>query len=299
MEFVRAYPPAKPTTNRAIWLPFVGDKLIVSVNEAGEKPTMALLEGEIEELLVTLAPLNEPLYLGTLAGVPCLTSWISPDIELSTGWQPNGLRNLYGRLDEAAHMLAGYAYQMVEWQRTSRHCSVCSSLTEAVSGDWAQRCTNPECGYMRYPPLSPAVLVLIHDGGNKLLLTHKAGWGQMYSIIAGFVEPGESLEECVVREVEEEVGLLVEIADLTYFGSQPWPFPHQLMIGFMARWNGTVEIGTPLKIDTQELDDALWFEPEALPVLPGRLSLSRQLIESWLTSRRPESLASDEAKVDG
>ncbi len=289
MEFVRAYPPAKPASSRVFWLPFVGDRVIVSVNEAidGEKPIMALLEGELEVLTATLSPLNEPLYLGTLEGIPCLTSRVNPDTELNAGWKLNGLRNLYGRLPESAHALAGYAYQMVEWQRTSRHCSVCSSLTESVSGDWAQRCINPECGYTRYPPLSPAVLVLVHDGGNRLLLTHKPGWGQMYSIIAGFVEPGESLEECIIREVEEEVGLRVEKADLTYFGSQPWPFPHQLMIGFMARWNGSVEIGAPLKIDTQELDEALWFEPDALPVLPGRLSLSRQLIESWLALRRP------------
>jgi NAD+ diphosphatase len=118
------------------------------------------------------------------------------------------------------------------------------------------------------------VIVLIHDGGDRALLTTKSGWGKRYSLVAGFVEPGETLEACVAREVREEVG--VEVEELRYVGSQPWPFPHQLMVGFMARY-----AGGEIAIDTAELTDAAWFSRDALPELPPPFSIARQIIELW------------------
>ncbi len=135
-----------------------------------------------------------------------------------------------------------------------------------------RRCA--QCGHERFPQVSPAVLILVHDGADRILLAHKPGWGDRYSILAGFVLPGESLEECVQREVEEEVG--VRVTDLQYVGSQPWPFPHQLMIGFTARHRSG-----DIRIDTLELDHAAWFDANALPALPPPLSLSRQMIDAW------------------
>jgi len=122
------------------------------------------------------------------------------------------------------------------------------------------------------------VLALVHDGGDRILLASKPGWGDRYSILAGFVLPGESVEECVHREVAEEVS--VAITDLRYEGSQPWPFPHQLMIGFSARY-----VSGEIGLDEEELDRAAWFHVRDLPGLPPPVSLSRQMIDAWVRSR--------------
>jgi len=172
-----------------------------------------------------------------------------------------------------------HAIRLLNWQHAYNFCDACGHKTEWFGGDWGKRCTN--CGKTAYPPVSPAILVLIHDG-DKILLTHKAGWGPRYSIIAGFIEPGESIEECVSREAYEEVG--VEIDQITYFGSQSWPFPHQLMIGYMANY-----AGGEITIDAHELDDARWFHVDELPELPGPSSLSRQLINAWIRKYRPNA----------
>lgn len=111
------------------------------------------------------------------------------------------------------------------------------------------------------------------------MLTHKPGWGKRFSCVAGFVEPGESLEECAQREILEEVG--VEVTDVTYVGSQPWPFPHQVMVGFTARY-----VRGEIQLDRQELDDARWFSIDALPDMPPPLSLAHYIITSWVASKR-------------
>ena len=118
------------------------------------------------------------------------------------------------------------------------------------------------------------MLILVYDDAGRILLGHKPGWGARYSILAGFTEPGESLEDCVRREVREEAD--VSVTDLAYAGSQPWPYPHQLMIGFTARY-----AGGEVRADAEELDDARWFTRETLPELPSAVSLSRQMIEVW------------------
>lgn len=147
---------------------------------------------------------------------------------------------------------------------------------EPMQKEWARRCS--QCGHTRFPQVSPAVLILVHDGADRILLAHKPGWGPRYSILAGFVLPGESLEECVQREVDEEAG--VQVTDLEYAGSQPWPFPHQLMIGFNAHY-----AGGDIRIDAEELDHAAWFDARELPPLPPPLSLSRQMIDAWHRTR--------------
>ena len=288
-EFLRAYPPAVPAPGLSVWLPFVGNDLLLA--ETGIDGQQQLIRGDDETLQSLLAPLPEPIYLGTLDGLPCLVCRVNLSAETLTEqkWQTSNLRGLYGKLDDTSYGLAGYAFQMIEWQRTSRYCPVCANPTETFSGDWGRRCTNEECRYLRYPPVSPAVLVLIHDGGNRVLLTHKAGWGKMFSLIAGFVEPGESLEECVRREVLEEVGVRLDGDKvLTYKGSQPWSCPHQLMVGFLAHYEDSLG-DSGVKLDMQELDDAKWFDLNDLPALPPPLSLSRQIIDGWIKSRNSNS----------
>lgn len=169
--------------------------------------------------------------------------------------------------------LAGRATQLLDWQANHRYCGRCGTPTVIKPDEPAMHC--PACGLLAYPRLSPAVMVLVRDG-EKLLLARSPHFKPgVYSALAGFVEPGETLEECAVREVREEVG--IEIANLRYFASQPWPFPNSLMIAFFADYaGGTI---TP---EPGEIEDAGWFLPEALPLLPDPVSIARRLIEAAL-----------------
>lgn len=270
--FQRAYPPALPSPGSAFWFPFRENELIVQENEQG----IALLYTD-EESIAIVQPQNT-LYMGTIDGIACKTCEVKADQPLPQGWRPLGLRALFGQLDDTAYSAAGYASQLLHWQRNSQYCPACGGLNGPLSESWGRSCT--QCHHIGYPPVIPAVLALVHDG-EHVLLAHQPGWGKRYSILAGFVEPGESLEDCVRREVAEEVS--IEIADVTYSGSQPWPYPTQLMVGFQARY-----VAGELQPDRLELDDAAWFHVDALPELPAPLSLSRQLIMAWVRSLRPE-----------
>ncbi len=269
--FIRAYPPTVPIPGAALWLPFRGGDVLLP---AGDGP-LRLYRSDPEGPLDGRGPaLDAPLYLGTLDGLPCLAADVEPGADVPNGWQALGLRALFGRVSEAEYGLAGYAAQMLHWRATSVFCPVSGDRTVSKDGDWGRRC--PGCGHVGYPHVTPATLILVHDG-PRLLLGHKPGWGSRYSILAGFAEPGESLEECVRREVGEEVGLA--LSDLAYAGSQPWPFPHQLMIGFTAKHAGGV-----IQVDGEELDHADWFTRDRLPDLPPPVSLSRQMIDQWLAA---------------
>lgn len=268
--FVRASSPAvADPPEEALWFAFQGPNMLVRKDAAG-----AVLRGGVEALGGLSA--SAPLMLGALRGVPCVACSIDEGTALPEGFSALGLRALFSEIDADSHAVAGYAFEMVYWQRASLFCAFCGGSTEQVASEWSKRCTR--CGHVAYPHVSPCVIVLIHDG-DRVLLTHKPGWGPMNSVIAGFVEPGESLEECLAREVREEVG--AEVDEIRYFGSQPWPFPHQLMVGFFARYRGG-----ELRIDTNELDAAAWFHVDDLPPLPGRLSIARQLLDTWIASRK-------------
>jgi NAD+ diphosphatase len=181
------------------------------------------------------------------------------------------LRTLLSDAYPALCSIADYAHQLLRWMRTSNFCSSCGQPIALADG-WGKRCTG--CGHIGYPPVSPAIIVLIHDG-PRALLTTKTGWGKRYSLVAGFVEPGETFEECVVREVREEVG--VEVGGIQYVKSQSWPFPHQVMVGFLAEY-----ASGEIVIDTTELSDARWFDLSDLPELPQPYTISRQIIDLWL-----------------
>ena len=264
--FERVYRPDAPTEGPIRWLPVRGTDILVQT--AGEAVTAIADAAETRKRLAS----SPPLTLGTLNGVTYLTCETDADTPLPDGWRAVSLRHLYGLLDEAEWEIAGYATQILHWERVSRFCPVCGSATDPMGAEWVRHC--PACQHTRYPLVSPAVLALVHDGADRVLLAHKPGWGDRYSILAGFVLPGESLEECVQREVQEEVG--AEVTDLVYQGSQPWPFPHQLMIGYTARY-----VSGDLRLDEQELDHAAWFSADQLPSLPPPLSLSRQIIDRW------------------
>jgi NAD+ diphosphatase len=270
--FQRIYPPMLPPTETPVlWFLSRGNDLLVQEKEGGG---IAIFQG-LEEDVAFLHP-HSILYFGTLRSVPCIACRVTATEEIPAGWRAVNLRAIFGQPDDLTFSIAGYALHLLYWEDHSRFCPACATPLEAIPGGWGRRCPNGD--YQGYPPVTPAVLVLIHDH-DRILLTHKPGWGPRHSIIAGFVEPGETLEQCVRREVFEEVG--VEVDSITYVSNQPWPFPDQLMIGFTARYAGGL-----VQPDRQELDEAAWFTFASLPHLPAPFSLSYQMITGWAESRR-------------
>jgi NAD+ diphosphatase len=184
---------------------------------------------------------------------------------------------LWGHVDDTMWTLAGRAVQLVEWDRTHRFCGRCGAATVPAPGERARRC--PDCSLLAFPRLAPAIIVLIErDDGRALLARGRTFPIPMYSCLAGFVEPGETLEEAVHREVHEEVG--VEITDVRYWASQPWPFPHSLMLGFNARY-----VAGDLVLDENEIVDAQWYDADDLPSIPPGMSIARRLIDDWIARR--------------
>lgn len=225
-----------------------------------------------------VAPGAPRQVLGTLDGAACFAVDLdgdgTPDViveELGDALLP--LMGLYGRVDDVRWTLAGRAVQLVAWDRTHRFCGRCGTPTDPAPGERARRC--PACGLLAFPRLAPAVITLIERGDEALLARGRAFPVPMYSCIAGFVEPGETMEEAVHREVREEVG--VELADVRYIASQPWPFPHSLMIGFEATW-----ASGDIVIDDDEIVDAQWFRADDLPMIPPGMSIARTLIDRWV-----------------
>ncbi len=191
------------------------------------------------------------------------------------------LRAVGGEMPAAEAAMLAQARGLMYWHARHRHCGVCGSPTEARDGGHRRVCTDAACAAQHFPRTDPAVIVLVSDG-ERCLLGRQADWPEgRYSALAGFVEPGESLEETVAREVHEEAG--IEVRDVRYHSSQPWPFPGSLMLGFHA-----AATTTELAVNHDELEDARWFHRDALRRprkgfhLPRRVSISRRLIEDWL-----------------
>ena len=260
-------PPAEAAPAPAWWFAFCGPRLLV--HEDGPAATVPAL-GDLADL--GLSPVRRQ-YLGALDGCACCTVELDAHTIPPDGWTFAGLRALYGRLDDDLFALAGRAFQIVEWDRTHQFCGACATPTEQLPTERAKRCSR--CGLTTFPRLSPAVIVRVTRGDTILLGRAQNFPAAFYSVLAGFVEPGESLEETVEREIEEEVG--IRVRNIRYFGSQPWPFPHSLMIGFTAEY-----AGGEIRIQESELADAGWFTRDNLPSIPPPLSIARRLIDSFL-----------------
>jgi NAD+ diphosphatase len=210
-------------------------------------------------------------YLGLLEGAGCIAIRVAPDAPLPAGWEWRGLRTLFLQIPDDWLALAGRAFQIVEWDRSHQFCGRCGTATRDKAGERAKEC--PACGHVVYPRVSPAMMVLVTRGQELLLARAKRFPQAMYSALAGFVEPGESIEDCVHREVLEEVG--VQVDSLRYVASQSWPFPHSLMIAYTAEY-----VGGEVRPCDDEIADARWFAIDALPKLPSPVSISRMLIDT-------------------
>ncbi|AXS80468.1 NAD(+) diphosphatase [Dechloromonas sp. HYN0024] len=228
-------------------------------------------------------PPENALHIGELNGRPCYAADVVQHPDLP-GSEATPLRNIFLLAGHESFALAGRATQLLDWQNNHRFCGKCGTPTARKPDELAMHC--PNCGLLAYPRISPAVMVLVRDG-DKLLLSRSPHFKPgVFSALAGFVEAGETLEACAVREVREEVG--IEIANLSYFHSQPWPFPNSLMVAFFADYaGGTI---TP---DPNEIEAANWFHLDALPLLPEPISISRRLIEAAVAQHESRARTPD------
>ena len=214
-------------------------------------------------------------FLGYLNGEPCIAAELAEETSPPDGFSFHQLRSLHTVLQEDLFAIAARATQLIAWDRNHQFCGHCATPMQQAPTERAKRC--PNCNFRQYPRLSPAVIMLIYKGEDILLARAPRFREDMYSVLAGFVEPGESLEETVAREVREEVG--IEIKNIRYFGSQPWPFPDSLMVGFTAEYASGEIVPEPTEIEAAD-----WFHKSNLPPVPGKLSIARKLID-WFASQ--------------
>jgi NAD+ diphosphatase len=219
------------------------------------------------------------LFLGELDGVPCFAGALTDPP--AAGVQTVPLRHLFGAWSEEEFAVAGRALGLAAWDADHRFCGRCASPTERSAIERLRTCT--VCGHGAYPRLAPAVIVLVEREGRALLARNPRFPAPFFSTLAGFVEVGETLEHAVAREIREEAG--IDVADIRYFGSQPWPFTGSLMVGFTARW-----AAGELVPDPTELAEADWFAPDALPPVPPKLSIARALIDDFVHRHGPRGL---------
>lgn len=214
-------------------------------------------------------------FLGYVSGVPVFANEVDSDADEPDGFAFDTLWSFLGRVDEAVFYLIGRAKQIVDWYKTHQYCGQCGEPTGDAESDRSRKCHS--CNQMFYPRLSPSIIVLITRGEEILLAKSAHARNNFYSTLAGFVEPGESLEETVHREVFEEVGLKVK--NLKYFNSQSWPFPNSLMLGFHAEYDSG-----DIVVQDEEIADARWFHYTEMPNRPAMVSISGWLIDAYIKS---------------
>lgn len=263
VEFFASVTPVQPPAAKALYFAFLEGKLVLL---PGETPRIPDDDADLGELITARH------YLGRMDGVDCWSANLS---SLPDAHEALPLRMAMLGLPAEQAALAGRAAQIIEWDRAHRFCGVCATPTEHKPGERARIC--PACAHIVYPRISPAMMALVVKG-REILLGRSAHFPPgMYSALAGFVEPGESAEECLMREVREEVG--VEVANLRYFGSQSWPFPHSLMLAFVADW-----AGGEIVPQAGEIEDAQWFALDSLPKLPPNFSIAGRLIRATVAA---------------
>lgn len=220
--------------------------------------------------------------IGLYEDAPCMAAQLKPSASVGCGLKTVGLRQAYGEISLDLWTIAGRANQILTWHRDNRFCSRCGVVMEEEnSGEAVKKC--PQCSFTAYPRLSPAIIVsVIKD--NAILLGRASRFPTaMYSVLAGYVEPGETLEEAVIREVKEEAN--INVKDIRYVASQSWPFPHSLMVGFTAKYDSGA-----VRVNDGELVDVGWFTRDNMPTIPSTMSIARKLIDLFLDSKEAVDL---------
>jgi NAD+ diphosphatase len=264
MEFIPGITPPAAQTKTAFYFCVKGEMLLVNIKNRDAVPP-----DRTELSRLGLLPADGH-YLGRLGERDCYTVLLPDAVRVPPDMGLFSLRELYGRMDEPFFAVAVRAYLIAHWAWEHRYCGRCGAVSSPAVDERAMVC--PRCGLKSYPRIAPAVIVAVTKKDRLLLARARRFRSNIYSVLAGFVEPGESLEECIRREVREEVG--IEIKDISYFGSQPWPFPNSLMVAFTARYKSG-----RIHLDQKEIEHADWFKTDELPPLPPPMSIARSLID--------------------
>jgi NAD+ diphosphatase len=264
--FMPLPPEQEPDNTPGFWAVLQGYSLLML---SGSQHSL-LPDGSLPKGIV---PESKPLKIGLWQARPLRAMRIAPDALLPVEYEALPFQGPDMRLDNTLATIAGRASQILHWERRSRFCSHCGGELARIPASWGKRC--PSCGDEHFPHIHPCIIVLVRHGA-ELLLIRNAAWNTgRFSLVAGFLDFGESLEECVQREVREEAG--IEVTNIRYVGSQCWPFPSQQMIGFLADYEGG-----EVKPDGVEVVEADWFHEDALPMSPGgKRSISRWIIDTF------------------
>jgi NAD+ diphosphatase len=215
---------------------------------------------------------DAPLTIGTWQGRPLRIFSVDTVSPVLTPFVAEALNAVVQTIDNTTLGIGGLARQILHWEQASRFCSICGAVALPFSREWGRQCS--VCPAKQFPKISPCAIVLVRRGDEVLLVRNSIWPAGRYSLAAGFLSIGESLEECAAREVKEETG--IDISDITYVGSQSWPFPSQVMTGFVAQY-----AGGELVVDHDELEDARWFPISNLPTLPPPRSIARRMIDTF------------------
>ena len=273
-------PPDSPAPD-ALWFVYSGYSLLTAAS--GETVSIPATR-ELEALSLEL---TRKIYLGNFRGRHCYAAEGKFQNGESSNFTFRELRTLFDPLEEGFYEIALLSIHLIEWEKTCQFCSKCRETLQSRKDMRAKECM--KCGRLEFPRISPAIIVLVEKENTLLLARSPRFPGRFFSVLAGFVNPGESLEDAVHREVREETG--IEVKNITYFGSQPWPFPDSLMIGFTAQY----ESGE-IQIDGDEIIEAGWYAPDCLPQIPGKLSIARQLID-WFVEKHTSPIGSGRSRL--
>lgn len=255
-------------TEPKLWFIFQGDDILLQQNSTEYViPKITALDS------LGISILHQQ-YLGIYQGMHCAFAEIDHQVLIPPGFSFHSLKQAYNLINNSdLFLIASRAKQLLWWDKSSHFCGFCGTKTVRSEIERAKIC--PQCHHHFFPQVAPVIMVRITQGDKILLARSHHFTPGVYSVLAGFIEPGETAEEAVIREVREEVGL--EIKNIVYFGSQPWPFPSNLMLGFTAEYaSGSI------KMDLKEIEDAQWFSFYELPTLPQKISLARQLIDDLI-----------------
>jgi len=254
-----------PETNNDMYFLFCNDTLLVkSENNKAIIPAIK----DLQHL-----KLNNIQYLGSINGENCFCGEVTNDNLIPKNMYFSTLKALTHQLPSDMFWIGGRAQQIINFNIDHKYCGRCGTLAQNVDGERAKKC--PKCGLTNYPRISPAIIVAVLKEGKLLLAHNNESPKDLYSVVAGFVEVGETFEECVAREVHEEIGIIVK--NIKYFGNQPWPFPNSLMIGFTADY-----ASGEIQVDGKEIGHADWYSSTSMPLTPDSISIAKKLI-NWFT----------------